>query len=96
MYISNLLAVGAATVLLLVGFSSSSLACAPQNVINQKSVVGCEQGSITEILSLEENLPNNVLIISSEKKLDTAANTGRFRTYQGRIIDTKDYIRARY
>ncbi len=96
MYISNLLAVGTATVLLLVGFSSSSLACAPQNIINPERAVGCEQSNTAEILSLEENLPSNVLILSSEKKLDTAANTGRFRTYRGRIIDTKDYIRARY
>lgn len=96
MYISNLLAVGTTTVLMLVGVSSSSLACAPQNVLNPKLVVGCEQSQTVEILSLEENLPSPDLIISSEKKSDTVAHTGRFRTYQGRIIDTKNYIRARY
>jgi hypothetical protein len=96
MYISNLLAVGTATMLLLVGFSSSSLACAPQNILNPERVVGCEQSNTAEILSLEENLPSSDLIISSEKKVDKVANAGRFRTYKGRIIDTKDYIRARY
>jgi hypothetical protein len=96
MYISNLLAVGTATICLLVGFSSSSLACAPQDVINPQLSEGCKQNNTAEILSLEENLPSRDLIISSEKRVNTVANTGRFRTYKGQIIDTKDYIRARY
>jgi hypothetical protein len=96
MYSSNLLTVGTAAVLLLVGFSSSSLACAPQDILNPEIAVGCEQSNTTDILSLEEKLPSDNLIISSEKKIDTVAHAGRFRTYKGRIIDTKDYIRARY
>ncbi len=95
MYISNLLAVGTSALLLLVGFNSNSLACSPPNAANLQLTVGCEQSSPTEILSLEENLPRNDLKIFSEK-IDSVANAGRFRNYKGRIIDTKDYIRARY
>ncbi len=95
MYIPNLLAVGISALLLLVGFSSNSLACSSPHAVNLPLTVGCEQSSPAEILSLEENLPSNDLKISSEK-IDTVANAGRFRNYKGRIIDTKDYIRARY
>ena len=95
MYISNLLAVGTSAMLLLVGVSSNSLACSPPNAVNPQLTVGCVQSSTAEVLSLEENLPNNDLKISSEK-INTVANVGRFRNYKGQVIDTKDYIRARY
>ncbi len=85
MYTSKLLVVGTAAILCLVGLSSPSLACGNDCIGNDDA---------TEMVSLEEDSRND--LSPAADPVDAVATSGRFRNYKGKIIDTKDYIRARY
>jgi hypothetical protein len=91
MYTSKLLVIGTAAILCLIGLSSPSLACSNGTDSTREG----EQHTTKMVVSLEDDSVASDLHQASEPG-DTLANSGRFRHYKGRIIDTKDYIRARY
>ncbi len=90
MYTSKLLAAGTAAILCLGGFSSPSWASP-----SATELPGESEQHTTELVSLAENSGAGDQS-PTDKLVDATANSGRFRNYKGRIIDTKDYIRARY